>query len=68
MDIDLSIHYHYVFRWLDGKANIIAEKHIYAISLDEARKQVDEEWPELDSKLAHIERIKENGQPDILEN
>ena len=59
--------YEYKFRWLNDKDPLIVdvEKTIYASDLTDAKRQVKEEWPELDPDKAHIERIKGNGEADL---
>lgn len=60
------LQYEYRFRWLNDKdATIVeVEKTIYAPDLNDAKKQVRENWPALDPEKAMIERIKGNGEPD----
>lgn len=56
--------YEYRFRWLKvGEPQIVeVEKTIYAPDLEDAKKQVSEEWPALDLGKAMVERIKANGE------
>jgi len=60
--------YHYIFRWLNKKDPTIVDEaeHIYAPSLQDARNQIREGWPELDVDSAMVERIKENGTSETL--
>ena len=54
--------YEYKFRWLDEYPTV--EKVVYADNLTDAKAIVHEEWPNLNTDQAHIERIKGNGEPE----
>lgn len=61
--------YEYIFRWytsVNGEVILQTEKHIYASELNEAKRQVEKEWPALKISEAHIERVKGNGTTEPL--